>query len=252
MNLRISVITPVYNNVATIRRALESVRSQSYPEIEHIVVDGASTDGSLEVLREQEAGIDRLISEPDHGVYDALNKGIRASKGDVVGMLQSHDVYPGPDTVSSVAAFLGASGARACWGDVEYFRGEDTETTVRRWISSPFRPGLFARGWMPPHTAFWARRSCFEEFGLYDTRFCIASEWDLMFRFLEIERVPAAHVPRVLVRMKTGGLSNRNLFRVAQANLEILAAGLKHRRVPHPIGFFWKPVSKLFQYGVRG
>lgn len=208
--MRISVVTAVLNRAATLGECLSSVESQTHRDVEHVLVDGGSTDGSLDLIREAAARCPSLrwSSGPDGGIYDALNKGIAASSGEVVGILGSDDVYADREVLSDVAACFERSGCDACYGDLLYVDAQDPARVRRRWVAAR---GRFRFGWMPPHTTFFVRRSTYERLGVFDTSFRIAADYELMLRFVHRHRIRVDYVARVLVRMRTGGASNRRM-----------------------------------------
>ena len=224
MNLKISVITAVFNRADTVAEALASVHSQSWPAVEHIVIDGGSTDGSLPILQAHGAQLAALVSEPDKGIYDALNKGIRRATGDVVGFLHADDLYETPESLAQVAAAFDDPAVDAVYGDLVYVRQEDPSKVVRYWRAGPLMAGSLERGWMPPHPTFYVRRSVYERLGLFDTRFRIAADYESILRILGRGRARSAYVPQVLVRMRLGGISNRSLRSMLMKSREDYAA----------------------------
>lgn len=213
--MKISIITITYNSAATLPRALESVRSQTYGDIEHIIVDGASTDGTVEIIKNYSKGPSdkvpstkevRWVSEPDGGIYDALNKGIRMATGDVIGFLHSDDVLYSPDSIGQIAAAFESSGADVVYGDLEYRHGDKV---VRRWRSNAFRRGDLKYGWMPPHPTVYVRREVYRQVGPYDEWFRISADYDMMLRIFTAG-YKTCYIPQVLVAMETGGASNRD------------------------------------------
>ncbi len=209
--LRISVVTAVFNAASTVEECLRSVDSQSHGAVEHVLVDGGSTDGTLDRVRAFQGRRVSLVSEPDRGIYDAMNKGIRRATGEVVGILGADDVYADGAVLADVAAALDRTGADSCYGDLEYVRRDAPEKVVRRWRSGPYRPGLFRRGWMPPHPTFFVRKTVYDRLGLFRDDFRIAADYELMLRFFEKGCITTSYIPRVLVRMRLGGASNRGL-----------------------------------------
>ncbi len=211
--MKISIITITYNSAATLPRALESVRSQTYGDIEHIIVDGASTDGTkeliinyqLSILNSQSPKV-RWISEPDGGIYNALNKGIAMATGDVIGFLHSDDVLYSPDSIGQIAAAFESSGADVVYGDLEYRHGDKV---VRRWRSNAFRRGDLKYGWMPPHPTVYVRREVYRQVGPYDEWFRISADYDMILRIFTAG-YKTRYIPQVLVAMETGGASNRD------------------------------------------
>lgn len=245
--MKISIITVCFNSAATIRDTLESVRAQTHPDVEHIVIDGASTDQTLAIAKEYQH-VARLLSEPDRGLYDAMNKGIRLATGDVIGILNSDDFYAHPEVLAAVAQRLRESGAGILYGDLIYVHARATRRPVRYWRSGVFRPQYFRHGWMPPHPTFFVRREHYERFGLYDLDFRLAADYELMLRFLYKHRIPACYLPEVLVHMRTGGLSNASLRHRWHANREDRRAWTKNGLRPAFYTLWLKPLRKVSQF----
>ena len=213
--MKISIITITYNSAKTLPRALESVRSQTYGDIEHIIVDGASTDGTVEIIKNYSKGPSdkvpstkevRWVSEPDGGIYDALNKGIRMATGDVIGFLHSDDVLYSPDSIGQIAAAFESSKADVVYGDLQYCNGDKV---TRRWRSNAFKPSSLKFGWMPPHPTLYVRREVYEQVGEYDSWFRISADYDMILRIFTAG-YKTHYIPQVLVSMETGGASNRD------------------------------------------
>ena len=244
---KISVITVCYNSEATIGHTIGSVNSQIYPHVEHVFVDGASSDNTLKIIQEQSIRSKLIVSEPDDGIYEAMNKGIKLAKGDVIGFLNSDDFYASYDVLRRVAeVFEDDSSLDACYADLIYIDQIDTSRTVRYWQSSDFAPGAFARGWCPPHPTFFVRRSVCQRFGCFDLNYRIASDVELMMRFLEVYKIRVRYVSEVRVKMRMGGTTNRNLKNVWVQNQEVLRALRRHGLPANPILFF---VHKLLSRG---
>ena len=248
--MKISVITAVYNNREHVAEALDSVLAQSHPEVELVVIDGGSTDGTLDVLRGYGDRIAVLVSEPDQGIYDALNKGIRLATGDVIGFLHSDDVFADADSLARVTSGFLSEDIDAVYGDLVYVRRDNTQSIVRRWKSGTFTLGRLREGWMPPHPAFYARRSVYERLGGFDTSYRIAADYDCMLRFLS-SGIRTVYVPQVLVKMRLGGASNRSLKNVIQKSREDYRA-LRENRVGGLGTLLCKNFSKLPQFLRRG
>lgn len=207
--MKISIITITFNSAHCISRAIESVRSQHYSDIEHIIVDGASTDGTLDIIRTyaaQSPDSVRWISEPDHGIYDALNKGIKMATGDIIGFLHSDDVFFSPDSIGHIASVFDSKGADVVYGDLQYCKGAKV---VRRWQSNPFDISSLKFGWMPPHPTVYVRREVYQQVGEYDDWFRISADYDMMLRIFSAG-YKTQYLPEVIVCMETGGASNKN------------------------------------------
>lgn len=206
--LKISIVTVCFNSAATLSDTIESVLAQTHRNLEYIVVDGASTDNTVALLKRYEPRFEgrmRWISEPDKGIYDAMNKGIRMATGDVVGVLNSDDFFTSPDIVKLIAERIESH--EAVYGDVCYF-SEETGKIVRYYSSRGFRPWQMRFGFMPAHPSFYCRRTLYEKIGRFNTQYKIAADFDLLLRFIMINRIDAVYVNRNFVSMRTGGVSN--------------------------------------------
>jgi glycosyltransferase involved in cell wall biosynthesis len=208
----------------TIADALAAVGSQSGIEIEHIVVDGGSTDGTLEVLARHRASVAKLIPGPDKGIYDALNKGVAAATGEIIGFLHSDDVYARNDVISTVASSMQAESLDALYGDVAYVRGDDLGRIVRVYSSRRFRPSRIAWGWMPAHPALFLRRTVYREHGGFKTDYRIAADFEFVARIFSTGRLRYRYLPQVLVKMRLGGVSTRGWRSTLTLNREVLRA----------------------------
>jgi glycosyltransferase involved in cell wall biosynthesis len=245
--MRFSLVTACYNSAATIRDTLESVAAQTHPHIEHIVIDGGSTDATLDIVRASGARVARVVSEKDSGIYNAMNKGVRLATGDVIGTINSDDFYADPGVIARVAQVFAETGADCVFGDLEYVHPADPTKVLRRWRSQPYVPGAFQRGWHPAHPTFFARRELFERLGGFDESLRISSDYELMLRFMEPGRARSAHLASVLVKMRDGGVSNRTFGNILRANLECYRAFKKNGLRASPLVMVRKPLSKLLQ-----
>ena len=248
--MKISIITVVWNNIKTINDTIDSVLSQTYKNIEYIVIDGGSTDGTLSVLESRRDQLSALVSEPDEGIYDAMNKGIKLAKGDVIGFLNSDDFYLNDKVISKVASeferdiFLDAS-----YANLIYVDQTNTSKIIRYFKTGEFKQGLFLKGWCPAHPTFFVRRSVYERNGNFDLNYHFASDVELMMRFLEIHKIKSLYIPEVMVKMRMGGVSNRNLKNIWLANKEIINSFHKNGLQVNSITFFiYKIISRFKQY----
>lgn len=241
--MKISIVTVTYNCVEVVLDCLMSVAKQSYVDIEHVVIDGASTDGTLALLKAHQEKLAVCISKPDCGIYDAMNKGIAHTSGDVIGFLNADDFYSHDQVLSSVAKYFNADPSLdACYADLVYVKPSDTLRIVRYWKSNLFVRGSFRKGWCPPHPTFFVRRSVYENFGVFDLSYRIAADVELMMRFLEKYAIRVIYIPDVWVKMRLGGTTNKNLRNIWVQNKEILRALKSHAQTVNPIIFF---VSKF-------
>ena len=242
----ISVITVVFNRVETIGHALESVASQSYPHVEHVVVDGASSDGTLEEIERRRTAAMRVISEPDDGIYDAINKGMTLASGDVLGLAHSDDELADRDVLADVAQAFSDPLVDAVYGDLVYVRNDRPSEVLRHWVAGAYAPAKLARGWMPPHPTLFIRRRVVEAYGQYDISYQIAADYEAVLRWFS-RGLEVRYVPRVLVRMRTGGESNASLERILLKSREDLRA-LRAHGVGGIGALVLKNVSKLPQF----
>lgn len=220
--MKISVITVAFNAENTIGDTIQSVARQAWDEVEHIVIDGASTDGTLRVIQGNKDKIAKWISEKDHGLYDAMNKGIRLATGDVIGFLNADDIYATEHVLSRVGSVV-KQGVDGCYADVDFVR-DDLRTVVRRYRSERFNVGRLAYGWMPAHPSLFLRRELFERFGVFKTDYRIAADFELVVRFFHRFKINAVYVPEVWVKMRLGGISNRSLMSNYILSREIVRA----------------------------
>lgn len=247
---KISVITAVYNRVDTISDALASVAGQDYGEVEHIIQDGGSDDGTLDILVNHQGPQVRLTSARDHGIYDAINRGMARATGDIVGLLHSDDFFADPGVLSRVAAAFADPDVDCVYGDLQYVSAGDTTRVIRHWISGPYSRHKLTRGWMPPHPTFYIRRSLLERHGNYDTGFQIAADYDAMLRWLWRHKLRPAYIPGVMVKMRMGGDSNRSLGRILRKSREDYRA-LRRNGVGGIGALALKNLSKIDQFRPR-
>lgn len=248
--MKISVITITYNSAKTLPRALESVQSQNYDDIEHIIVDGASTDGTREIVEAYAAKHKnvRWISEKDKGIYNALNKGIHLATGDVIGFLHSDDVLKNADSIGHIAAIFADKSVEVVYGDLQYCRGKKV---IRRWVSNAFECNSLKYGWMPPHPTMYVRKEVYEQVGEYDEWFHISADYDMILRIFSAG-YKTHYLPEVLVCMEVGGASNKNTkARLSKTQEDYIALKKNHIGA----GYFTvacKQLRKLKQFLRKG
>ena len=219
--MKISIITVCFNSEQTINDTLKSVHEQSNVDVEHILVDGASKDATLDIIQRY-ASVSKLISEPDKGIYDAMNKGIKAATGDIVGTLNADDFYADSDVLQQVEKVFQDDSIDACYADLVYVKEDDTQHTARYWQSEDYYDGLFKTGWMPAHPTFFVRRSVYEKHGLFDLNYKIAADFELLFRFIEKNGIKTKYIPTILVKMRLGGTTNKSFKNIWIQNKEIV------------------------------
>ena len=246
--MRVSIITVVYNNRNTIKDAVESVLNQTYKNIEYIIVDGASTDGTVEIIKSYGDSIDKFISEKDNGIYDAMNKGIKLASGDIIGILNSDDFYVGDNIIEKVVRTFKEQKVDSVYGDLVYVDSKDTNKIVRYWKSKPYKKGLFKKGWHPAHPTFFVKKEIYDKYGIFDLDFKIAADYELMLRFLEKYQISSSYIPEVLVKMRVGGKSNQSIKNIIKANIESYNAWKVNNLKPPFYLPLIKPLKKLKQF----
>lgn len=245
--MKISVVTVTYNCADTVATTFESFVGQRYSDKEHVVIDGASKDGTLEVLQAHRLQLSVLVREPDQGVYDALNKGIARCTGDVIGFLHGDDLYADNRVLSRIAEVFSDGSVDAVYGDLDYVRREDASRIVRHWKSGPFSRDKLSWGWMPPHPTLFVRRKIYEQLGGFDLQFKIAADYDWMLRLLSQPDVRVVYIPEVLVKMRVGGMSNRSLNALIRKSSEDYRI-MRKNGVGGVHALVWKNFSKLPQF----
>lgn len=245
--MKISIITAVLNRETTIGDAIRSVIEQTHPNIELIIMDGGSTDGTLDIVRSFDDPRIRIFSEHDSGIYDALNKGISRATGTIVGVVHSDDFLAHNEVVSAVAGAFDKHQADAVYGDLDYVSASDPEKIIRSWRSGPYSRSKLKWGWMPPHPTMFLKREIFDRLGAYDTSYRIAADYDAVLRYFGSASFRAHHIPDVLVKMRMGGISNQSLRHVILKSREDLAA-LKNNQMGGFLALLMKNISKIGQF----
>lgn len=209
--MKLSLITPAYNSAHTLTRTIESVLEQKYPNLEYIIVDGASTDDTRSIVESYKDKLNIIfISEPDNGIYDAMNKGIQKSTGNIIGVLNSDDFFNTSDILSDVEQAFENMKVEAVYGDISYFK-TDTKKTTRYWKSGTYSESKLNNGWTIPHPALFVRKSVYERCGLFRTEYKIAADYEFILRILKIHKIQTLYIPKVFVRMYDGGTSGQNI-----------------------------------------
>jgi glycosyltransferase len=247
MCMKISLITVTYQSASTLISTIDSVRSQNFSDFEYIVIDGGSTDATKEILKNNGDVVSYWISEPDRGVYDAMNKGIELASGDVIGFLHADDVLASPEVLMKVYDNYNKSSFHLLYGDLEYVSAYNISKVVRYWRSGTFRQPLLQRGWMPPHPTVYVSRDFFRKVGRYNLDYRISADYEWLLRAFSIASTRVKYLPEVMVRMRMGGVSNRSLKNIIIKSGEDLKA-LRQNRVGGFRTLFWKNASKLTQF----
>jgi glycosyltransferase involved in cell wall biosynthesis len=246
--MKVSVITVVFSNHASIHDAINSVLSQRNVDIEYIVVDGGSKDGTVEAVLSFGDKISKFISEPDEGVYFALNKGIAMATGEIIALLHSDDFYAHPWVLSQVVEAFEQTQCDAVYSNLYYVKGSNPNKIVRLWDSGDYQKKEFYNGWMPPHPAFFSRRDVYNRFGGFNTQLKSAADYELMLRLIFKNNIKVHYIPKFFVMMRTGGASNRSLWNRLKANIEDRKAWQINGLTPKWYTLLLKPLVKLFQY----
>lgn len=251
--MKITIITVAFNAAETIADTLRSVANQTYPNIEHILIDGASRDGTMAIVKEHGSHLAKCISEPDRGIYDAMNKGIGLATGDIIGFLNADDFYASSRSLETIANAFSDPDIEACYGDLLYVRKNDPSSVVRYWRSCSFKKDSFRRGWCPPHPTFFVRRGVYEDHGGFSLDFRIAADTEIMFRLLELNGIKSVYIPETIIKMRTGGESNKNLGNIILQNKEIVRLINASRTTKISVASFLahKFVSRMAQFLVK-
>jgi glycosyltransferase len=243
----ISTITAVYNGQDSVSDALQSILAQTHCDCELIVIDGASQDGTLSILESFENRISQLVSEPDKGIYDALNKGISRANGDVIGFLHADDLLANPDVLQKISQAFQDTTVDVVYGDLVYVKKDNPNQIVRYWKSGKFSANKLRNGWMPPHPTLYLRRSLYERLGQFDTSYHIAADYDFMLRLLSLKNLNVVYIPEILVKMRLGGVSNRSFKNLILKSSEDYRA-LRNNQIGGLGALILKNLSKIPQF----
>lgn len=247
--MKVSIITVTYNSAEYIEHAIQSVQQQTYDQIEHIVVDGASTDHTLQIIDKNNTPEHpiKVLSEPDEGIYDAMNKGIQMATGDVVGILNSDDFYANENVISKIMTIFEQGCIDVVIGDIVFVKPSDLNKVVRNYSARKWHPGKFAWGYMPAHPSCFIKRSCFKELGYYKTDYKIAADYELLIRFLKVYKLPYHYLPEVMVKMRTGGASTKNWKSNVTLNEEIIRGCRENGIRTNHLKVYSKYFKKVFE-----
>jgi glycosyltransferase len=248
---KITIITVSFNSAQTIEETLKSVASQSYPNIEHIIVDGGSTDQTMKIVANF-PHVAKSISEADEGIYFAMNKGLAMASGDVIGILNADDLYADNEVIAKVADVFKDPSIDATYADLVFVERDDVSTIFRTWKSGPFKRSSMYNGWMPPHPTFFVRRSMYEKFGLFNTALRSAADYELMLRFLLKHEINLSYIPQTIIKMRQGGKSTASILNRIKANMEDRKAWKMNGLKPHLFTLILKPLRKIKQFISHG
>lgn len=245
--MKISIITVCFNSQQTIRATIKSVLSQSYKQVEYIIIDGASTDNTIKIIKEFSNSIDVFVSEGDAGIYDAINKGINKSSGDVVGLLHADDVFDNRSVIDNVMRLFDEN-VDMIYGDINYVDRNDIYRVIRRWKSGSYKKGKFKWGWMPPHTSFFIKKSCYIKYGLYNLNLGSSADYELMLRMFELYNLKSKYIPLNITKMRVGGVSNSSFKNRWEANRNDKKSWKINGLKPFWFTFLIKPIIKIKQF----
>ena len=244
--LKVTIITVTFNSAETIKDTLISVANQSYPLIEHIIVDGNSRDRTLEIVNNFQSAT-KIISEPDNGIYDAMNKGIRIASGDIIGILNSDDFFSSEHVVEKIVDEFDNE-TDAVFGDIAFVRPDDLDKIVRYYSGANWKPDKFKWGYMPPHPSFYLRKEHYQNLGLYQTDYKIASDYELLIRMLYKYKLRYKYLPKQIVTMRTGGVSTQNIKSRYVLNKEIIRGCSENGINTNMFFLSLKYFNKIFEY----
>lgn len=245
--MKISLITATYNSADTLRDTLQCIQEQDHPDIEHIIIDGGSKDDTLKIS-EDFPHIAKIVSEKDRGIYDAMNKGIAAATGDVIGILNSDDVYAHQGVISSVAAAFKNPEVQCSYADLQFVQRDNLDRVVRTWKAGRYTKKSFFYGWMPPHPTFFVRREVYQKAGMFNLDLGSAADYELMLRILLKYEIPAVYIQQVITKMRVGGVSTVSLKNRLKANYRDRLAWKVNGLDPYFFTLYLKPLRKLSQF----
>lgn len=245
----VSIITPTYNSAETLEETLRSIFFQTYPNMELIIIDGESTDNTKTIIESYREKISIYISEKDLGIYHALNKGISLAKGEIIGILHSDDFYTSETVIESVVHTLVSNHADGVYANLFYVDRKNTNIIKRKWRSGNYKPGAFLNGWMPPHPAFFVKKSVYNQYGNFNTKdFKTAADYELMLRFIHKYNIKISYLDKFIVKMRVGGVSNQSISNRLNANLEDRKAWQINGLSPRFYTLYFKPLRKILQF----
>ena len=248
---KISIITVAFNSAKTIKGTIESIISQDYNNIEYLIIDGGSTDGTLDIVKSYAEHVKYYVSEPDNGIYDAMNKGIKAATGDVIGILNSDDFYPNSFVLSNVAKLFQKYSCDAVYGDLVYVKANDINKIKRYWQAGEYSTSKIKNGWMLPHPTFFVKKKIYTRYGLYDTDLKSAADYEMILKLLYKHNISVHYLPMILVNMRMGGESNKSFWNRIKANKEDSLAWTKNQLNKPMFVRLKKPLQKLRQFFLK-
>ncbi len=248
--IKISIITICYNSSKSIADAIDSVLDQTYPNIEYLIIDGKSKDNTVEIIQSYGDKISRFVSEPDKGIYDALNKGLKMASGDVIGFMHSDDIFANSSILEKVAHLFESNPIDSVYGDLQYVYKHDTNKILRHWKTGEYSRAKLKMGWMPPHPSFYVKKSVYDKLGGFNTKYRIAADYDTMLRFLGKHQISSKYLPEVMVKMRVGGASNRSLKNIINKTKEDWQA-IQDNQFGNIFTLIFKNLRKLSQFIIK-
>jgi len=245
---KISLITASSNSLSTIKHTIDSVLEQSYPDIEYIIIDNGSIDGTVDIVKSYNDRISEFISEPDNGIYDAMNKGIKLATGDIIGIINSDDFFIDSFAIEKVMDIFNTTQTDCVYADLIYVDKADTNKVIRHWKTNEYIHGAFNKGWHPAHPSFYLRRHVYKQYGDFDLSFKLAADFELMLRMLEKYRISSIYLPIPLVKMRTGGATNKSLVNIFNQNIECIRAFKKNGLNAGILYPLYRLIPKLKQF----
>ena len=250
---KVSIITITYNSEKTLNDTIDSIISQTYDNIEYIIIDGGSSDKTINIVNSYTNKISKFISEKDHGIYDAMNKGLKLATGNIVGILNSDDVYYDNTIIEKIVEKFKKENVESVYGDLYYVEEENLNKVARCWKSSVFKKNSFAKGWHPPHPTFFVKKEIYNIYGYFDLNMKVSADFELMLRFLERYKISTSYLPEVIVKMRLGGESNQSIKNILVGNKSILKAFEKNRIQVNKFTYlFYRFLPKIIQILKRG
>jgi len=245
--MKVSIITATYNAAKTLQSTIDSIAEQSYRNIEYIVIDGDSKDNTKQIIADNKRYISQHISEPDKGIYDALNKGLNKATGDIIGFLHADDIFKSEDTIQAIVSLFENTKSDGVYGDLEYVATDNTNKVIRYWKSKAFKYKMLKAGWMPAHPTLFLRKEVYKTYGNFDTRFKIAADYDFILRVFKNKTLNFSYLPNVITKMRLGGASNKSLTNIITKSREDIQA-LRNNKIGGFHTIIWKNLSKLPQF----
>lgn len=243
---KISIITVAFNAQNTIERCINSLLQQRFKNTQYIIIDGGSTDDTVAIIEKYSANVDIFISEPDNGIYDAMNKGIALATGDVIGTINADDFFADDDVLDNIAKVFSEQDTLILYGDLDYI--DPSDKVIRKWRSGKYSRGMFNWGWMPPHPTFYCKKSLFDKLGVYKLDYGSAGDYELMLRFIHSNNINAYYLNKVLIKMVVGGVSNKSLSNRVQAMRFDLKAMRNNNIFLPMVTILFKPLRKIAQF----